>query len=175
MPSEKDLEKKKAIVAALAEKIKTSGTGVLVDYKGLTVAEDTDFRRQLRKAGVEYSVIKNTLARLAFKEAGLDGFDEVLNGTTSLALASEDVVAPAKVVCGFAKTNDKVKVKGGFIEGKVVELSEIEALSKVPSKDDLISKTLYCIMSPLQGLAIALQAIADKQSDGGAEEAPAAE
>lgn len=175
MPSEKVLEEKKAIVSALAEKIKAAGTGVLIDYKGLTVAQDTDFRKQLRKAGVEYSVIKNTLARLAFKEAGYDGFDEILNGTTSLALASDDVVAPAKIVYGFAKGNDKVKVKGGFIEGKVVELAEVEALSKVPSRDDLISKTLYCIVSPLQGLAIALQAIADKQSVSGAEEAPAAE
>ena len=103
MPSEKVLSEKKAIVAALAEKIKASGTGVLVDYKGLTVAEDTELRKALRAAGVEYAVVKNTLTRFALKEAGYEGLDEVLNGTTSLALAGDDVVAPAKVICKFAK------------------------------------------------------------------------
>ncbi len=174
MPSEKVLSEKKTIVAALAEKIKASGTGVLVDYKGLTVAEDTELRKALRAAGVEYAVVKNTLTRFALKEAGYEGLDEVLNGTTSLALAGDDVVAPAKVICKFAKDHgDKISVKGGFIEGKVVPVEDVIALSKVPSKEDLISKTLYCILSPLQGLAIALQAIADKKNEGA--EAPAAE
>ena len=148
MPSEKVLSEKKAIVAALAEKIKASGTGVLVDYKGLTVAEDTELRKALRAAGVEYAVVKNTLTRFALKEAGYEGLDEVLNGTTSLALAGDDVVAPAKVICKFAKDHgDKISVKGGFIEGKVVPVEDVIALSKVPSKEDLISKTLYCILS----------------------------
>ena len=121
MPSEKVLSEKKAIVAALAEKIKASGTGVLVDYKGLTVAEDTELRKALRAAGVEYAVVKNTLTRFALKEAGYEGLDEVLNGTTSLALAGDDVVAPAKVICKFAKDHgDKISVKGGFIDRKSV-------------------------------------------------------
>lgn len=172
MPSEKVLKEKEAIVEALAEKIKASGTGVLVDYKGLTVAEDTELRRSLRAAGVDYSVVKNSLVGFAFEKAGYEGLQDVLVGTTSLALASDDVVAPAKLICKFAKENkDKISVKGGFIEGKVVPVEEIIALSKVPSKEDLISKTLYCLMSPLQGLAIALQAIADKQGEGTAEAA----
>ena len=165
MPSEKILNEKKAVVSALAEKIKNAGSCVLVDYCGLSVQEDTDLRRQLRAAGVEYSVIKNTLARFAMKEAGYgDAFDQILNGTTSIALSGDDVVAPARVLCKFAKTNDKLKVKAGFIDGEFADAAKIAALSEIPSKEDLVSKTLYCLLSPIQGLAIALQAIADKQS-----------
>ncbi|PWM45422.1 MAG: 50S ribosomal protein L10 [Clostridiales bacterium] len=181
MPSEKILEEKKVIVANLAEKIKNSAAGVFVDYQGLTVEEDTKLRRELRKAGVEYSVVKNTLARFAVKEAGYDtAFDEILNGVTALALSESDVVAPAKVLCDFAKKNDKLKVKLGFTEGKVTSIEEIKEISSIPSKEDLISKTLYCLLSPIQGLAIALQAIADKQeapaqAESVPAEAPAAE
>ena len=103
MPSEKILQEKKATVVALAEKLKNATAGVFVDYKGLSVQDDTAMRHELRKAGVEYSVIKNTLARFALKEAGLNGFDEILNGTTALAISNGDVVAPAKILCNFAK------------------------------------------------------------------------
>ena len=174
MPNAKVLESKKAVVDALTSKVKEASSVVFVDYKGITVAQDTELRKQFREAGVDYTVVKNTLTRFALKEAGYEGLDEVLNGTTSLALAGDDVVAPAKVICKFAKDHgDKISVKGGFIEGKVVPVEDVIALSKVPSKEDLISKTLYCILSPLQGLAIALQAIADKKNEGA--EAPAAE
>ena len=176
MPSEKILEEKKAIVANLAEKIKNSAAGVFVDYQGLTVEEDTKLRRELRKAGVEYAVVKNTLARFAVKEAGYDtAFDEILNGVTALALSESDVVAPAKVLCNFSKKNDKLKIKAGFTEGNVASVEEIKELSSIPSKEDLVSKTLYCLLSPIQGLAIALQAIADKQAEPVPAEAPAAE
>ena len=132
MPSEKVLSEKKAIVAALAEKIKASGTGVLVDYKGLTVAEDTELRKALRAAGVEYAVVKNTLTRFALKEAGYEGLDEVLNGTTSLALAGDDVVAPAKVICKFAKDHgDKISVKGGLPTKKWANLIYFLLLDKI--------------------------------------------
>lgn len=172
MPSEKILNEKKAAVSALAEKIKNAGACVLVDYCGLSVQEDTDLRRQLRAAGVDYSVIKNTLARFAMKEAGYgDTFDQILNGTTSIALSGDDVVAPARVLCKFAKTNDKLKVKAGFIDGEFADAAKIAELSEIPSKEDLLSKTLYCLLSPIQGLAIALQAIADKQTQPQAEAA----
>ena len=172
MPSEKILNEKKAAVSALAEKIKNAGSCVLVDYCGLSVQEDTDLRKQLRAAGVDYSVIKNTLTRFAMKEAGYgDMFDQVLNGTTSIALSGDDVVAPARVLCKFAKTNDKLKVKAGFIDGEFADAAKIAELSDIPSKEDLVSKTLYCLLSPIQGLAIALQAIADKQSQPQAEAA----
>ena len=172
MPSEKILNEKKAAVSALADKIKNAGSCVLVDYCGLTVQEDTDLRRQLRAAGVDYSVIKNTLARFAMKEAGYgDTFDQILNGTTSIALSGDDVVAPARVLCKFAKTNDKLKVKAGFIDGEFADAAKIAELSEIPSKEDLLSKTLYCLLSPIQGLAIALQAIADKQTQPQAEAA----
>ena len=169
-----NFEAKKLVVEDIKNKIQNAKSIVFVKFVGLTVAEDTELRKALRAAGVEYAVVKNTLTRFALKEAGYEGLDEVLNGTTSLALASDDVVAPAKVICKFAKDHgDKISVKGGFIEGKVVPVEDVIALSKVPSKEDLISKTLYCILSPLQGLAIALQAIADKKNEGA--EAPAAE
>ena len=167
MPSQKVLESKKAIVQQLADKIKNSSAGVFVDYKGLNVQEDTELRRELRKAGVEYSVVKNTLTKFALKEIGYEGLDDILNGTTALATSADDVVAPAKVLCNFAKKNNKLSIKAGFVEGKVADIAEIEALSKIPSKEDLISKTLYCLISPIQGLAIALKAIADKKSEGG--------
>lgn len=173
MPSEKILQEKKVAVAALAEKLKNATAGVFVDYKGLSVQDDTAMRQELRKAGVEYSVIKNTLARFALKEAGLNGFDEILNGTTALALSNGDVVAPAKILCNFAKDHDCIKVKAGFIDGEFADAATVIELSKIPSKEELVAKTLYCFISPIQGLAIALKAIADKQSEGA--DAPATE
>ena len=170
MPSEKILEQKKAIVAELTDKIKNSAAGVFVDYQGLTVADDTALRRELRKAGVEYSVVKNSLARFAVKNAGYEtDFDEILNGVTALALSESDVIAPAKILCNFAKKNDNLKIKAGFTEGRAISIDEIKELSVLPSKEELISKTLYWLLSPIQGLAIALQAIADKQQEGSAQ------
>ena len=122
MPNASVLEQKKAVVVELVEKLKAAQAGILVDYRGLTVEEDTKLRAKLREAGVEYKVVKNTLTRFAIKELGYDELDEQLNGPTSLAISSEDPVAPAKVISDFAKTNENLTIKAGFLDGKVISL-----------------------------------------------------
>lgn len=165
MPSANILKEKQAMVADLAEKMKNAVSGVLVDYKGITVEEDTKLRRDLREAGVHYAVVKNTLLRLAAQEAGLTGLDEVLNGTTAMALSDEDPVAPAKHLNDFAKDGDKIKIKAGFLEGKVIPLDEVKTLANLPSKEVLIAQVLYGFNYPLTQLAIAFDAIAKKTED----------
>jgi len=176
MPSEKILNEKKQVVAELTERLKKAQTGVLVDYKGITVAEDTTLRRSLREKGVDYSVVKNTLTKLALKEAGITGLDDVLNGTTALATSETDLVAPAKVLVEYAEKNDKFTIKAGFVEGKVVSIDEIKALAKLPSKEVLIAKVLAGFNAPItgfvnvlngniRGLVVALNAIAEKKAN----------
>lgn len=175
MPSDKILKQKQAVVAQLTDKIKGAMCGVLVDYKGINVADDTKLRAGMRKAGVDYAVVKNTLTRLAMRGAGFDGFDEVLNGTTAMAVSSTDLVAPAKLVAEFSQKNDKFRIKGGFIEGRQVSADEIKILAKLPPKEQLIAKVLGGFNAPIAGFAgvlratmtglvVALGAIAEKQS-----------
>ncbi len=171
MPSAKILEQKQAMLAELVESMKNAESGVLVNYCGITVEEDTKLRKSLREAGVDYRVIKNTYIRKAAAEAGLEGFDNVLEGMTALAMSS-DAVAPAKILCKYAKDNESFTVKAGFIDGRVIDVAEIEALAAIPGKEGLIAKMLGSIQSPLYGLAIALQAIVDKSGEAPAE-APA--
>lgn len=160
MPSEKILEAKKAQVADIIEALKGATTGVLVDYRGLTVEEDTKLRNDLRAAGVKYFVVKNTLLRLAAKETGLDELDSILHGPTALAI-SEDAVAPAKVISDFAKDNEKFEIKSGFMDGKVLSLDEITKLAKTPNKETLIAKMMGSLNSPISGLARLLSTIAE--------------
>lgn len=182
MPSEKVLLEKQQIVADLTEKLKGAATGIFVDYCGLSVAQDTELRKNLREAGVEYKVIKNTLCRFAIKEVGFDELDPILNGPTSLALSNEDPVAPAKVLTDFAKKNDKLEIKAGFMDGKILSLDEIKRLADTPSREVLLATILSSLNAPASKLARTLQAIVD----GGVEpaelaanknsvEAPAAE
>lgn len=183
MPNASVLEQKKAAVAELIEKLKAAQAGVLVDYRGLTVEEDTKLRAKLREAGVEYKVVKNTLTRFAIKEVGYEEMDEQLNGPTSLAISAEDPVAPAKVISDFAKTNENLTIKAGFLDGKVISLDEIKTLANTPSKEVLIAKIMGSLNSPISALARTLQALidngvepADIQKDAPVEEAaPAAE
>ena len=168
MPSAKILEQKQAMLAELVESMKNAESGVLVNYCGITVEEDTKLRKSLREAGVDYRVIKNTYIRKAAAEAGLEGFDNVLEGMTALAMSS-DAVAPAKILCKYAKDNENFTVKAGFIDGRVIDVPEIEALAAIPVKEGLIAKMLGSIQSPLYGLAIALQAIVDKSGEAPAE------
>ena len=160
MPSEKVLEAKKAQVAEIIEALKGATTGVLVDYRGLTVEEDTKLRNDLRAAGVKYFVVKNTLLRLAAKETGLDELDSILHGPTALAI-SEDAVAPAKVIADFAKENEKFEIKSGFMDGKVLSMDEIVKLAKTPNKETLIAKMMGSLNSPISGLARLLSTIAE--------------
>lgn len=163
MASEKILNEKKQTVAELSEKLKKAAAGVLVDYKGISVANDTALRREMREAGVEYSVVKNTLTKLAAKEVGLDGLNDVLEGTTALAVHNDDVIAPAKILVKYAETHDNFKVKAGFVEGKVVPLEDIIALAKIPSKETLLTQLVFTLNAPIKNLAVVLNQIAEKQ------------
>lgn len=175
MPSEKILEQKKALVASLADKLKNSCAGVIVNYKGINVSDDTKLRKELREAGVEYFVVKNTLLQRAAKEAGLDGLEPVLEGTTAIAISKEDHVAAARILCKFADENDFFKAKAGFIEGKVISEAEVNNLAKLLTKEVLVAQVLRGLNAPvsgfvtvlngtIRGLVVALNAIAEKQS-----------
>jgi large subunit ribosomal protein L10 len=173
MPNAKVLEEKKAIVATLTRKL-GSKAGVLVDYSGITVAEDTEMRAHMRRESVEYSVIKNTLLRFAVKNAGLDGLDPLLSGTTALAVHSEDPVAPARIIKEYvAKFTDHFEIKGGFMDGKVLSIDEINALASIPPLPILRAQVLGTMLAPITSLAIVLKAIAEK--DGGSVESAAAD
>ncbi|MDD6735918.1 MAG: 50S ribosomal protein L10 [Clostridiales bacterium] len=164
MPNEKVLEAKKAQVAQVAEAINGASTGVLLDYRGLTVDEDTKLRNDLRAAGVKYFVVKNTLLRLAANQVGLEELDSMLHGPTALAL-SEDPVAPAKILFDFAKNNDKVEIKTGFMDGKVLSMDELTALAKTPSKDTLIAKIMGSLNAPVSDLVRLLDTIAKGEDE----------
>ena len=175
MPSQKVLEAKQQVVADLKERLDGAVAGVLVDYRGLTVAEDTELRNACRAAGVEYMVAKNTLLRLATKDTSLEAWDGILHGPTALAYHSTDVVAAAKVISKFAKDHENLEIKSGFIEGRVVEVSEVEQIAKLPSKEELVAKALGGLNAPisgfvnvlngnLRGLVCVLNAIAEKQA-----------
>ena len=174
MPNAKVLSEKQAIVAELAEKLKNASAGVLVDYKGITVAEDTALRAELRKNDVEYSVVKNTLVRFALNEANLNELDGVLHGTTSLAISTGDPIAPMRVVNQFAKKlgDGKFNIKAGFMEGKVISLDEVMALAELPGKEALQAQVLGTMLAPITSLAIVIKAICE-QKGGSVEEAPA--
>ena len=176
MPNAKVLSEKQAIVAGLTEKLQKAASGVLVDYKGITVAEDTALRSECRKNGIDYAVVKNTLVRFAIDNVGLKELDEVLNGTTSLAISDEDPIAPMRVINKFAKqfNGAKFAIKAGFMDGKVLSMDEINALAELPSKEGLQAQVLGTMLAPITSLAIVLKAIAEKQG-GTVEEAVPAE
>ena len=175
MPSQKVLAEKQQLVEALAEKLKGSVAGVLVDYKGINVADDTKLRADLRKAQVQYTVEKNTMLRFAIEKAGLDDLASVLAGTTALAVSQDDHVAAAKQLSQFAATHKGFTIKAGFIDGKAISPAEVDALAKLPSKEQLLSKALgglnapisglvYVLNANLTGLAVALNAIAEQKA-----------
>lgn len=169
MPSAKILEQKQKMVAELAEKMKNAKSGVIVDYSGTTVEKDTALRAELRKAGVDYKVIKNTYIHKAADIAGLEGLDSYLEGMTAFALSDEDPLAPAKILCKFADDNENFKIKVGMMDGAIMSAAEVKELASIPSKEILIGKILGSIQSSLYGLAYVLQAKIDKE--GGAAEA----
>ena len=161
MPNAKILSEKQAIVAALTDVLKNAGSGVLVDYKGITVEEDTALRVEMRKNGVDYFVVKNTLARFAVKNAGHDELVDVLKGTTSIALCENDPVAAARVVSEFSKkmaAQEKFTVKAGFVDGKVIDPAGVKALADLPSREVLVATVLGTLIAPIRGLATVLDA-----------------
>ena len=173
MPNAKVLSEKQAIVAALTEKLQGSVAGVIVDYSGITVAEDTEMRRKLRENNVDYSVVKNTLLRFAINNSGLSELDSLLNGTTSLAVSADDPVAPAKIIKEYAdKLNGRFEIKGGFMDGKVISLDEVNALASIPALPVLQAQVLGTMLAPISSFACVIKAIAEKL--GGPAEAEAA-
>ena len=165
MASAKVLQEKEAFVTALTEKLNGATTGVIVSYSGITVADDTTLRRQLREAGVEYVVVKNTLLRFALEEVNMFEMSDVLHGTTSLAICESDPIAPMRVVNKFAKQlgDKKFNIKAGFMDGKVVSLPEVMALAELPSKEGLQAQVLGTMLAPITSLAIVLKVICEQK------------
>ena len=167
LPNAAVLKEKEAIVAQLVDKIKNASAGVLVDYKGINVANDTKLRRDLREAGVEYSVVKNTLTKRAVDQVGFNAIDEHLNGTTAIAISPSDPIAAAKILYKYAQdSNGAFTIKVGFVDGKVISAKEVEELASIPSREGLLTQLLYCLTNGPRGLAVALNAIAEKNSEG---------
>ena len=165
MPSEKVLEAKKAKVEKLTEILKNAVSFVIVDYKGITVEEDTKLRRELRESNVHYTVEKNSMLRFALKNAGIEGLDNVLEGTTAIAVSNDDQTAPARILGKFAsETDGKFNLKAGMVEGQIYDEQGVVALSKIPSKDVLLAQLVGSLQGPIQKLAALLKAVADSKT-----------
>jgi len=164
MPNANVLSEKQKIVADLTEKLKGAAAGVIVDYKGINVAEDTALRAECRKNNIEYAVVKNTLLRFAFNNVGLNELDDQLNGTTSIAICNDDPVAPARVIAEFAKKlNDRFEIKGGFVDGKVVSIETVNQMSSIPALPILQAQVLGTMLAPISALAYILSQVAESK------------
>ena len=165
MPNAKVLEEKQKLVADLKEKIDAAITGVVVDYKGINVADDTALRKELRENGVDYFVVKNTLLYRALDNTDLSDIQSVLEGTTALALSKDDYAAPARILSKYAEKSDTFKIKAGFLDGKPVDLDTINAIAKLPSREVLLATVLGAFQAPIAAFARAVQAIVDKSGE----------
>ncbi len=157
------VELKKPIVEEISANIKDAQSVVIVDHRGLTVAEDTELRKQLREAGVTYKVYKNTMMNFAFKGTDCEGLAPYLEGPSAIAISKDDATAPARILCKFAKGAKALEIKGGVVEGTVYDSKGIEAISNVPSREELLGKLLGSIQSPITNLARVLNQIAEQQ------------
>jgi large subunit ribosomal protein L10 len=164
----KAIETKKVHVQEIAEKFSAAASIVVVDYRGLTVAQVTELRKQLREAGVEFKVYKNTLTRRAAEAAGLEGINEFLTGPNAIAFSNEDVVAPAKIINEFAKKNEALEIKAGIIEGTVASVEDVKALAELPSREGLLSMLLSVLQAPVRNFALATKAVAEQKEEQGA-------
>ena len=169
------VELKKPIVEEIAASVKDAQSVVLVDYRGLTVEQDTELRKQLREAGITYKVYKNTMMNFAFKGTDFESLTPYLEGPSAVAISTEDATAPARVLCKFAKTANALEVKGGVVEGVAYDAKGIENISKIPSREELLSKLLGSIQSPITNFARVMNQLAEKggASECAAEAAPA--
>ncbi|CAI3242991.1 50S ribosomal protein L10 [Clostridium neonatale] len=159
----KNRQLKEAKVAEIKEKLEKAQAVVLAKYQGLTVEEDTLLRKNLREAGIEYKVYKNTLVTLAVKELGIEGFDEYLEGPVSIAFGYDDVTAPARILNDFAKDHKALELKAGIVDGELYDAAKIQQLATIPSKEVLIAKLLGSIKSPISSFARVISAIADSK------------
>lgn len=164
MASEKILQSKQQYVDELAAKLEKAAGGVIVDYRGITVAEDTVLRKELREAGVEYFVVKNTLLKRAAEKAGINGLAEHLEGTTAIAISEDDIIAGPKILFKQVEASKGAfSIKVGFIGKEAISAAVVEEYAKLPSKETLVSKLLFMLQSPMQRLAIAASEIAKKK------------
>ena len=163
------LEQKQQQVALLKEKISAAVTGVVVDYKGTTVSDDTKLRKEMRENGVEYFVVKNTILGRAIEGTDLEEMKGVLEGTTAIALSNEDYTAAARILCKFAESHEGFSVKSGFLDGKVVDIATIEALAKLPTKEVLLATVCSVFQAPISAFARAVKAVAEKKGEESAE------
>lgn len=162
MPSQSVLEKKKAMVADLVERLKNSITGVVVSYEGINTEDDTKLRKELRENDVKYTVVKNTLLSRACDEVGLVDIKPVLEGTTAIATSDSEYVAAARILCNYAKDHDNFKVKSAYLDGAVIDMDTIISLSKLPTREVLLANVLGAFQAPIASFARAVQAVVDK-------------
>jgi large subunit ribosomal protein L10 len=162
------IEAKKVRVEEITEKFQTAATAVVVDYRGLSVSQVTELRKQLREAGVEFKVYKNTMTRRAVEVAGLEGLNESLTGPNAIAFSTEDVVAPAKILNDFAKKNEHLEIKAGVIEGTIATAEDIKALAELPSREGLLSMLLSVLQAPMRNFALVTKAVAEQKEEQGA-------
>ena len=163
------VELKQPIVAEISEVIKGAQSVVLVDYRGLTVEEDTALRKQLREAGVNYKVYKNTLMNFAFKGTDFEALAPYLNGPSAIAVSTEDATAPARIIAEFAKKAKNLEIKAGVVEGDLYDAKGMAAIASIPSRDVLISKLLGSLQSPITNFARVIKQIAEKDGEVAAE------
>jgi len=159
----KIIQQKQEAVNVVAQKLTSSASTIVVDYRGLNVAQVTELRKQLREAGVEFSVLKNSIVSRATEGTELTALNEVLSGPTAVAFSAEDAIAPAKILYNFAKTNEALKLKGGIVDGKVITEAEVKALAQLPSREGLLSMLLSVLQAPVRNFALAVKAVAEKQ------------
>jgi len=162
----KVIQAKQESVDAVTAKLRESVTSVVVDYRGLNVAQVTELRKQLREAGIEFQVLKNSLLRRAAAAAELTELNEVLTGPSAIAFSVDDVVAPAKILNDFAKKNDALELKGAVVEGRVIGVQEVKALAELPSREGLLSMLLSVLQAPVRNFALAVKAVAEKEEQG---------
>lgn len=159
------LDKKKSVVQEITDKLRSSQTTIVVDYRGLDVAEVTQLRKELRDAGVDYKVYKNTLTRRAVANVELEELTETLVGPTAVAFSADDVIAPAKIISEFAKKHEALEIKGGVIEGEIATIEQLKELAQLPDHDGLVSMLLSVLQAPIRNLAYAAKAIADQKEE----------
>jgi large subunit ribosomal protein L10 len=164
----KAVEAKQAVVQEIADKFKSAASVVVVDYRGLTVSQVTELRKQLREAGVEFKVYKNTLVRRATAEVEQEELNEFLTGPNAIAFSTEDVIAPAKIINDFAKANEQLEIKAGLIEGTFASAEDVKALAELPSREGLLSMLLSVLQAPVRNFALATKAVAEQKEEQGA-------
>ena len=162
------VEQKKQIVTEIADKLRESKSTIVVDYRGLTVIEVTELRKQLREAGIDFKVYKNSMTRRAAEAAELTGLNEALTGPNAIAFSNDDVVAPAKILNDFAKKHEALEIKAGVIEGNIASVEEVKALADLPSREGLLSMLLSVLQAPIRNFALATKAVAEQKEEQGA-------